>query len=222
MNGQKLLFLCGVAMAGFLDFAVGALLAAVVGKLMDVPMNVWYIIIGGFIGQSPDLVEMAKARLKGKQALANGHHESWDHWPMFMMVLGTILGLIIGGGYWGIVSFLCLLFHFHHDMEIGNSGGIPFFAPFDWRFFSWWRGFYDPHTSAMHWPENELEPWIQRNWLQSSDMSAIEIQLGGMALGIACGIVIDTTLSWMCGIILFTFVLCWAGANIVWSLAKKN
>lgn len=215
MNGQKLLFLAGVAMAGFLDFAVGALLAAIVGKMMEIPMNVWFLIIGGFIGQSPDLVEMAKARLKGKQALANGHHESWDHWPMFMMVLGTMLGLIVGGLYWGIVSFLCLLFHYTHDMEFWGSGGIPFFAPANFRYFAWWRGFDDPQTSAMFRPENELDPWIQRNWLRPSWMSVREISVGSIALFTAVSMVMSHEVGFL------VFAFCWIGTILVWHEAKN-
>ncbi|MCX6787204.1 MAG: metal-dependent hydrolase [Candidatus Kaiserbacteria bacterium] len=221
MNGQKLLFLCGIAMAGFLDFAVGALLAVIVGGIMGISVNIWYLIIGGFLGQSPDLVEMAKARLKGKQALANGHHESWDHWPILMIPLGTAIGFAIGDWYWGIVAFLAILFHYNHDMEIGNSGGIPFFAPFERRYFTWWRGFYDPQTSAMYKPETELEPWIQQNWLHPSLMSFREMAFGSVALGLAVSMTADVIMGYKITIFSFMLAFCWGGTILVWHKADN-
>ena len=201
-------------MAGFLDFAFGTFLSAIVGSVLRIPMNVWCLIIGGFMAQSPDIVGMVKTRLNKKQLLANDHHESWDHWPAFMIPLGTIIGFIVGGWYWGTVSFLCLFFHYNHDMEIGDSGGIAFFAPFEFRFFTWWRGFYDPKTSAMSKPETELEPVIHHNWLKPSKMSVREMILGSAALGLSSSMVMNYKI----GILLFAF--CWVGTILVWYKAK--
>lgn len=215
MNGQKLLFLCGVVMAGFLDLAIGTLIATVVGSVMGMPMNVWNLIIGGFIALAPDIVEMVKSHLKGKNPLANGHHESWDHWPVSMMFYGVALGLVFGGWYWGSVSFLCLLFHYTHDMEFWGSGGIPFFAPIDLRYFAWWRGFYDPQTSVMYKPETELDPWIQRNWLRPSWMSVREMTFGSLALALSSSMILGFKVGF------FLFAFCWIGTVLVWHETKN-
>jgi len=204
-----------MAMAAFLDFAVGTLLAVVVGNLMGKQVNLWYSFVGGFLALSPDLVEMAKARLKWEK-LTNNHHESWDHCPIPMITIGTILGCVIGGWYWGIVTFLCLFFHYNHDMEIGNSGGIAFFAPFSRKFFAWWRGFYDPKTSAMYRPENEFDSWIRRNWLRPSTMSMREMLIGAISISTATGL----TMGFKIGALLFC--LCWIGTWMIWLSAEPK
>ncbi|HUQ30353.1 MAG TPA: hypothetical protein VM103_02420 [Candidatus Paceibacterota bacterium] len=193
---KKLIWIAAFSMAAFLDFAIGTFIAAVVGKVMNVPVTWWHLAIAGVVALSPDMLQIVNSKLTKQEAFGGLHHETWDHWPIPLMFVGGLVGSVCGGGYWAITVFLCLFFHFTHDMEIGNTGGIAFFAPFERdRYFAWWRGFYDPATSAMFRPENQLDPWIRENWLCPSRMSLIELSLGMLALSIAAHLVLGTVVA---------------------------
>lgn len=216
MRIQKVLFLCGMAMAASLDFSFGALLVALIGEIMGKVVSIWSLVVGGVLALSPDITEIAKTFFtKDRQLFSNGHHENWDHWPLLMVPIGTLLSTLIGGEYWGIVAFLSMLFHYNHDMEFGKSGGIAFFAPLDQRFFAWWKGFYDPKTSAMYLKENELEPWLL-NWLQPSKLSIVELTIGSISISCAMSIVFGVAVG------LFMFLACWTSILLVWEIQKRT
>jgi len=215
MDRKKLLFLIGTAMAAFLDFSVGALLATIVGSVMGEPVNIWHLIAGGILALLPDITQITMSCFKKKQIFISDHHETFDHWPILMITIWTVLLFIVGGRYWGVLTFLCMFFHYNHDMEIGNNGGIAFFAPFKWEFFTWFKGFYDPETSPIYRPENILGTWVWENWLKPSTLSLIEISLGSAALAIATSMVVNYRVS----ILLFAF--CWIGTILVWREARS-
>lgn len=217
MNPNRLVFLGGMAMTAFLDFSVGTFLAVVIGRLMGIPIHLWYIPIGGLVALAPDILQIALSPFKkNSEAYSSGAHEEWSHWPIPMIGCGVVLGYLVGDWYGAVLAFFCLLFHYSHDMEMGDTGGIPFFIPFTSKYFSWWRGFYDPATSAMKRPENLFEPWVRRNWLRPSAMSLREIGLGTIAFSFALGMAISPFIG------ILTFVVCWTGSILVWYIARRE
>ncbi len=186
---QKLFNLFANAMAAFMDFGVGCLIATLTPLLWTHQLSWWDpILAGAFWSLLPDydiIFQVIWSSLTG-QKLVHNHHESLMHWPYIMVPLAMICvlmyGLLFGGEwrYWFVTGILCLIAHYIHDAVMMKGDGLEWIVRREPRYWSD-RGLKEPG-------DPDHAHWIRENWLRPSRLSAIEVTIGSVAVGIATGI----------------------------------
>jgi hypothetical protein len=166
---HRLLKLGANAMAGFLDFATGALIISLVAQIgFGFEVLLWYLPIGGILALLPDF-DILWPILTGKKTRGN-HHTTLMHRPSFLMILATVVAWLCGGSLFAITAFVCLLWHYLHDTWPLGDDHI------DWA----WPFFERPHRTDITPGE-----WLEKYWLQPSKKSVAEIGFGAIFLSIA-------------------------------------
>jgi hypothetical protein len=165
----------GNALAGFLDFSVGVLIATLTAHFFGVELAWWQLWVGGVLALLPDF-DIAFLILAEKRVNSD-HHKSPLHKPLLMLPLVGLIGYAIGGDYWELTALLCVLWHFIHDTPGFGGGGIAWAWPISKKYWSLTGA--HPLIHASH------EEWIRDNWLRPSRMSVREVGLGTLALVIA-------------------------------------
>jgi hypothetical protein len=202
-------WLCANAMAGFADFATGALLCALVYLWFDAALLPWQFLIaialGGVICFSPDfdIVPRILGQYWTGMKMTGLHHESVFHWPIPDIIVGGIVGYVLGGWAWAMIAALCLCAHYIHDAVFMGRDGLAWFFRLH-RLFWTRRGIPDPYYV-------DHNSWIAERWLKPSWHSMLEIAYGSVALGLAVTIAAGSN---QAGIL--TLVMTWVGALIVW------
>lgn len=204
---DKLLVPAAMAMAAFPDFAVGCFIATVIALTMDVPIQWWYLPLGGILALLPDfdiLEPVVQRLITGKQITGNHREATVLHRPLVILPTVTLAAWAFGGEYWAVTAFLCVLAHYVHDARETGSDGLAWFWPISKKY--WWiGGSFEPRY-------NEIEDWLERTWLKPSERSITEMIIGTSALILALNATVG--LSWTVGI---TGVVC-LGAVSIWLL----
>lgn len=184
-NMKKLKYLFGSALAAFMDFGVGVLIAAVVAEFIGVEIPIWFLAIGGVLALLPDF-DIALPILTLRAPEGN-HRETLFHRPVFLLPLATVATWFIGGEYWALTTFLCVLWHYIHDTKPLSEGGIAWFWPLSHNYWSL-MGAEDPKNVNVSTSPAEHNAWIEKNWLRLSPMLIREVSLGVIALVLALGL----------------------------------
>jgi hypothetical protein len=155
MSMKKLPWLIGNALAGYMDFGLGALIATVVSLWWNVAPEWWYLLIGAFFALLPDL-DVVVTILAGKPSNID-HHQTLLHRPTFMLPLVALILFISAGAFWSTLATLCLLWHYLHDTKGLSEGGVAWFWPVSKKYWSLTGGYMPHHIIPDH-----LQ-WIQKN-----------------------------------------------------------
>lgn len=129
-----------------------------------------------------------------------------------MLILVPLVLWLFLGSYWGVTSFLCLLWHYLHDTK-PLSDGIAWLWPWDRRYWALDGTWELPEESKMAGSGLRHHDWLRQNWLQPSKRSVLEIGFGSVALGLGAGIGISLQLGFA------LFVLSWIGTCVVWLMS---
>jgi hypothetical protein len=167
---KKLAWLFGNALAGYMDFAIGAWIATALTLFIPTQLQWWYLLVGGILALLPDF-DIILPILRESNKIS-GHHTTILHRPLFMILLATLVFWFIGGWYWGILAFVCVLWHFVHDIQGGIAWGWPVNK----------RLLYPFKKNVEHISHRE---WIEKFWLKPSALSVREISIGTAALVVA-------------------------------------
>lgn len=149
-------------LAGFMDFGVGALIAAAVFAAGG-SAAWWQLLAGGFFALLPDMDNIWPI-LRGR--VEKDHHATVMHMPLLVLPLVAIAAFILGGALWGATALLCVLWHYVHDTP-PLGGGIRWLWPLG-------------DEKMREQPYHEL--WIQKNWMRMSRMMVFEVGTGLAAL----------------------------------------
>jgi hypothetical protein len=162
---RKLLALAADGMAGFLDLAMGALVAYLVGLWwLGVQVPIWYLPIGSLLAFLPDLDWFHMISKKGLLTATGDHRTTIFHRPLIMIPLCALLAAIVGGTYWCIVTTLCLLWHYNHD-----SRWVDSISDIDWLW---------PFGSRREFPFMDHALWRTLYWLQPSKLAIRDLGIG--------------------------------------------
>lgn len=174
---EKLRIFIANGLAGSLDLAMGALIAAATLSALGIQPELWHLAAGAALGVLPD-VDMLFAVFSGREVTGN-HHINITHRPIIVIPAAALAGYVLGGQAWGLVTFLCVSWHFLHDTPPLGVSGIAWLWPYDHRYWSPW-GPEEPHTAGVTHHE-----WLRKNWLTLSPMFCMEIGAGLMAITLA-------------------------------------
>jgi len=122
----------GISMAILTDIAFGALVVHLFGKVFLLNITTYFYLIGMFLALLPDIDTPIMWLYK------HGHfsiHRLGTHYPLIiipviclpLIILSVIWPIL---GYWALVAFICLLFHYIHD-SIGKEVGEKWLWPID-------------------------------------------------------------------------------------------
>lgn len=205
-----LLLLYGMALAAFLDFAIGMSIVHTAGHLFGKNLSPAGYFIGGILALSPD-VDLLYMALRERR-LYGDHHQNLTHRPVLIIPLAGVAGFLIGGPFWGIAASLCLFWHFIHDTEgLGGPGasGMAWFWPFSKKYISP-KGMTNPERAlAAKW-KDRAEEWMYMIWLRPSRLAVSELALGTLLFMYAT----NDILGWRISIFLmFAF---WLTTIAVW------
>lgn len=174
---EKLRMLLGNALAGFLDLAMGAALAALALSAFGIHPALWHLLIGSVLGVLPDF-DIIPTILLGREAAGN-HRTTLMHRPLFLAPLAAIAAYLVGGQAWGAAALACVTWHYLHDTPPLSMGGIAWLWPLDSRYWSPW-GPSEPHAGGM-----SHHAWLKKYWLRPSPLLYMEVGSGLMALALA-------------------------------------
>jgi len=167
---KLLLALAADGMAGFLDLAMGALIAFMVHWLMySIAPPWWYLLVGSVFGFLPDLDIVRAFVHKGVTANTGDHRLTVMHRPLIMLPIVSIVVGVIVAPYWGAVACLGLLWHYNHDSRWMSVSDI------DWL---WPLG---PHREL---PYMDHPAWREMYWLQPTLTSFLEVWVGTCVVGL--------------------------------------
>ncbi len=197
---MKLLFLAGNILAGFLDFAIGIFVVAMLSSVWGIELSPWVLVVGGIAAVLPDFDVIWFLVSKGKPS--GDHHQSIFHRPLVMIPVVGLLALIAGGDFWCAAISVCLFWHYLHDTRGFGGGGIAWFWPFSRKYWSLTGG-QEPESSIMATSESGHVEWINTVWLRPSRICVRHTVTGSLLLGIALSLVTNA----QTGIIAFTVVL---------------
>lgn len=178
---QKLRILIANGLAGSLDLAMGALIAAATLSSLGIEVELWHLAIGAVLGVLPDF-DIVGPILLGHEVEGN-HHTTLMHRPILVIPAAALAAYILGGQAWGLVAFLCVAWHYVHDTPPLSQGGIAWLWPLDSRYWSLW-GPKEPHAGHM-----DHHEWLRQNWMRVSAMLCMELGAGLMAITLALFIV---------------------------------
>ena len=207
---QKLFYLIANAMAAFMDFAVGCLIAVLAALGLHHQLLWWEPLVAGAVfGLLPDydvVFQIIWTGINGRK-LVHKHHESLMHWPLFILLIVVPPVTGVFGQYWGVTAFCCLLAHYIHDAVIMKGDGLGWFFR---REPSYWskQGAAEPASYAH-------EDWIADHWLRPSKLSIAEVNIGLLAIGVAFGLLTGSV-----GYGFLLYGLFALGAVLFWTLCS--
>lgn len=207
---ERLLVFVAMGMTAFLDFSVGCFIATVIALAMNVPIQWWHLPLGGILALLPDfdiLAPIARKFFIDEPITGNHREATLLHRPLVILPTVTLVAWAIGGEYWAVTAFLCVIAHYVHDARETGSDGLAWFWPISKKY--WWiGGSFEPRY-------NEIEEWLERTWLQPSVRSIVETGISAVAILFAIGI---TTGNYSLAVVAASIV--WIGARLVWGLSK--
>ncbi len=174
---EKLRILLANALAGSLDFCMGALIAAATLSTLGMQPALWHLVVGGILALLPDF-DILGPILLGHEVEGN-HHVTLLHRPVLVIPAAALAGYLLGGHAWALVAFLCVSWHYLHDTPPLGMGGIAWLWPLDSRYWSPW-GPQEPHTAGMSHYE-----WLKKYWFTLSPTFCMEVGAGLVALSLA-------------------------------------
>ncbi|MCI0558050.1 MAG: metal-dependent hydrolase [Nitrososphaera sp.] len=198
------------ALAAFEDFGTGALIAGIVSILFGSEASIWFLMYGGIAALLPDfdlIIPILRRKIVGN------HHLTIMHRPLFVVPLATVVSLVLGGHFFGVTTFLCVLWHYVHDSPECGGSGIAWLWPFSDTTLSL-RGTQIPvkgHLSGHH------DQWLKK-WCQPSVVSVREITIGSIGV-IMATLTMEPSLWWV-GILLVTFV--WVIVLTLWTATSRE
>jgi hypothetical protein len=170
----KFLLLAANAMAAFMDFGVGCLLATLVIRSLDLTIAWPYALIGGLLALIPDL-DLVPSVIMGRSARFD-HRQTPFHRPLLVLPIVTLLGFLFGGIAWASIAFLCVLWHYLHDTNfVDTSYGIAWLWPFSDQYWSVWGSYMGQSDMGHH-------QWLAHYWLRPTFLSVREIGIGAVCL----------------------------------------
>ena len=191
------------AMAAFMDFGIGTLVAAVVAFSFDIALSWQYLLLGGLLALLPD-VDIIPSIITGRSAQFD-HRQTIFHRPLLIITAATTISWCIGGEMWAIITFFAVIWHFVHDTNfIDMTYGIAWLWPFSDMY--WY--FYGPFTPN---PGMEHHTWLERYWLKPTFLSVREILIGAVAL-LAAGSLMHLSLlpvAVICGAVSISVAVIW-------------
>lgn len=162
------------AMAAFMDFGVGCLIAELSFLSFNVTIPWQYIFIGGLLALIPDL-DLVPSVLSGKSASFD-HRQTLFHRPFVVLPLTVCVALLLGGVVWALVTLLCVLWHYLHDTNfVDTSYGIAWLWPFSNKYWSVWGSYISQSSMGHH-------QWLEHFWLRPTFLSARELSVGLLCL----------------------------------------
>jgi hypothetical protein len=166
--------------AGSMDLSVGALLITTQTALLGITLEWWHLFLGASLTALPDidLVAPIIREVFGREKIHGNHHESFTHWPIFMLPIVSLTALVAGGLSWAVVVCVGVLAHYLHDAYMM---GWP--AGLNWLVRIKRKPINDPSFV-------EPETWLERNWLHWSLLSAVETSIAVLALLLALAIIV--------------------------------
>lgn len=214
---EKLLKLCGNAMAAIMDFGVGALITALIGMMFGIDLSIWAYLVGGILGFLPDFDIIWPILIQDRP---NGdHHQTLMHRPIILLPIVALVGWLLGGAFWSVTATLCVFWHYLHDTPEFGGGGVAWFWPFSRNYWSILKGAISPERSLMAMSEAGHKQWLKEKWLRPSTISIREIEIGSAALGSATTISNWSRFGWwslVCGVLVWGLV--WLLILTVWVL----
>lgn len=174
---KHILYLGANAMAAFMDFGVGYLIAVLVTMGFETSLPWQYLLIGGFCALIPD-IDLVPSVLMGRSASFD-HRQTLFHRPLLVVPIVTIIGFILGGYLWASIVFLCVVWHYLHDTNFTDTTyGIAWLWPFSSQYWSLW-GSYMSQTDLGH------HQWLETFWMKPSILSVREVGIGLISFCIA-------------------------------------
>ncbi len=180
---ERLLKLCGNAMAAFMDFGVGTFITALLGLAFGLELPAWAYLVGGVLGFLPDFDVIWSILYRGHPQ--GDHHQTLMHRPIVILPITAIAGWLLGGAFWSATATACVFWHYLHDTPEFGGGGVAWFWPFSKKYWSFRNEWISPERSVMANSETDHKSWIEETWLKPSAISCREIEVGAISIGIA-------------------------------------
>jgi hypothetical protein len=193
---DRLIILAANALAGFLDFCVGACVAVCILKYFGAPTPLWVLPIGSLFALLPDF-DIVYPILVGLDFKWN-HHTTLMHRPIFLLPVAAIVAYGIAGPVWTLIAFVCVSWHYVHDSRLLGGDHI------DWLW---------PLRESPHLP-GDPPRWLRLYWLRPSKKSVAEVCIGLLLLILALKLAHFYIVA-VIGIPLITF-----GVIAVWIVAR--
>jgi hypothetical protein len=181
---ENMRILLGNALAGSLDAAMGALIAAAALSALGVQPTLWHLAFGSLLAVLPDF-DMLVPILLGREVRGN-HHVTLMHRPLLIIPAAALAAYLIGGQAWSLVAFLCVSWHYLHDTPPLGVSGIAWLWPIDYRYWSP-RGPEEPHMAGY-----THHAWLKKYWMRLSPTLCMEVGAGLMAITLALFIALRT------------------------------
>lgn len=202
---KTIFYLIANLMAGFPDFGFGFLAAVVTAIYLNHPLTWWEPAVAGAVFSvlpDYDIVPSIFKRAFTGESYDFDHHQTYLHWPIVVLPIATAVMWYFFGAYWGNVAFICVFAHYVHD-ALYMDNGIAWIVRLK-RTYKEDSGFSIP------------DDWIEKNWMQPSIMSFVELVIGTAAFSIGITILtIDGVLG------LGVFFLMWVLLALFWFSAHR-
>jgi hypothetical protein len=153
------------ALAGYLDFCMGTLIAAVCAAYAGQAPTVGLLLWGALFALLPD-VDLVWPILRGHVRAGYDHRVTLMHRPLFVLVLTCAAVSWSGTGLCLVVALLGLVWHYLHDTPDGVAWLWPFSA----------RKFLEPQPGQPH------EKWVEETWCQFSRRGIGEVTAGTVVI----------------------------------------
>lgn len=150
------------ALAGLLDAAAGMSIVAALCLWYGRPVEPEWLALGAILALLPDF-DMVPGILRGR--VVGDHRAGWLHAPLVVIPVVMLASFILGGGFWALAAFACLLWHYAHDTTDGVTWGRPF-SPYYWSYSG--RAVRLGPTHAT---------WLEETWGQESRRAWAELPL---------------------------------------------
>jgi hypothetical protein len=158
-----------MAMAAYLDFAVGALLAISIALVYGATLPLELLLRGSFWALIPDILDIVWFALAMFGKEKGDHHDRLSHSPIAIVPAAILIELLWHGPMWATIAGMCVLWHFVHDSYLGDG------------YFNW----YNPFGKQAHTPSTRLRIWLKKTWAVPTTRSFVEIFSGTIALSLA-------------------------------------
>ncbi len=176
---DKLYILSANALAAFMDFGIGAAIAALVAHSYGGSLPWYLLFLGGILALVPDF-DLVPSVFKGVSPTFD-HRQTPFHRPLLVLPLVSVVAYLIGGEMWLMIAGICVFGHYLHDTNFtGTSYGIAWFWPFSKQYWSVFGSYQPGPLKIGHHYE-----WLKQNWLQPSMLSVREISIGVIGLSVA-------------------------------------